>query len=354
MMELKSRKQTSTNYQVYRISNSLGMSATVSNYGLRIVSLYVSDNQGKFDDVVLGFNSINDYKSETGQYFGCIVGQYANRIENGTFLLNNQKVELDTNDGNNHLHGGFKGYHQVDWELVSYQKNHIKFQHFFAEKDYLYPGNTMVTVRYEITEKNELILEYQAKSDKETIINLSNHSFFNLKGEGKGSILDHEITVHAHQYLAVDEKLIPIGVDSVENSPFDFREKSEIKQRLNLNSEQLKFTKGFDHCYVLKKDTNDELIHAATIEEKSSGRIMKVLTTEPGVQLYTGNFLNGKLIGKTGKQYEKHAGLCLETQRFPNSPNRRDFPNSFLKANQMYTSKTIYQFLTTNDQINKI
>ena len=333
----------------YEIHNENNISISVTNFGLRIMSLKVPNNRGVLVDVVLGFDDLDDYHKKEGQYFGSIIGQYANRIEGGQFSIHKNRYQLEKNEGNNHIHGGSKGYHTVIWKLIEASIGKLKFYHFFEDNTNGYPGNTHVFVTYSITNDDEFIIEYEVTSDKDTIINVTNHSYFNLKGEGNGDVLDHLITIHSDFYLQTNKDLIPEEIKLVENTPLDLRLATRIGNPSAFEHPELKNSKGFDHCYVLKKQHNDELVHAATLEEISGGIIMKVYTTEPGMQFYTGNFLNGSLTGKSGYNYHEYAGVCLETQRYPNSPNRSDFPTSVLKSNTRFTSKTIYQFSTKNN-----
>lgn len=334
--------------KIYEISNKNGVRLRVSNFGLRILSLYVPNKNGDSIDVVLGFNNLDDYLHESTQYFGSIVGQYANRIKDAQFNLNGVTYYLEKNEGDSHIHGGSNGYHFVHWNLVKQSSNKLRFHCFFPDKENGYPGNTHVFVNYSISDKNEFIIEYEATSDADTIINLTNHSYFNLKGEGNGNILDHWVSIDSNYYLSVDDNSIPREISSVEGTPLDFRIRTMIGSEEKFQHKELKNSLGFDHCYVLKDELNQELVHAATVEESEGGIIMKVFTNEPGFQFYTGNFIDGDMKGKLGETYKKYAGFCIETQRFPNSPNREDFPSSILRSNERYTSKTIYQFLVNN------
>ena len=332
--------------EIYHINNKNNVSISITNFGLRVLALKVPNKDGDLVDVVLGFDNLDDYQNESTQYFGSIVGQYANRIENAQFTLNEIDYHLEKNGGNNHIHGGSNGYHKVSWKLVKADKNNLRFYHLFTEEKNNYPGDTHVYVNYSINDQNEFMIEYEATSEKDTIINLTNHTYFNLKGEGNENVFDHFITINSDSYLTTNKEIIPLKIKSVIDSPFDHRTKNRIGDFLENLSEPLKPSKGFDHCYVLKDKLNNELIHAATLEEPENGIIMKVFTTEPGIQLYTGNFLDGLTKGKTGKPYPQYSGVCLETQKFPNSPNRPDFPSALLKKNHQYKSTTIYSFST--------
>ncbi|SED13773.1 aldose 1-epimerase [Tenacibaculum sp. MAR_2009_124] len=332
----------------FTLANKNNVSIKITNYGLRILTLNVPDKNGHIEDVVLGFDKLDDYLTESGQYFGCIIGQYANRIENGRFILNGKKIQLDKNEKGNHLHGGCYGYHNVIWEVSAVSHNKLNFQYTFKESETGYPGTTKVEVFYELTENNEFIITYEAKSDKDTIISLTNHAYFNLKGEGNGTIEDHFVKINANHYLSINESCIPNEIQEVDSLPLDLRDSTELKDVLRSEFSQITLANGLDHCYVLKKELNNHLNYTATVEDKSSGRILNVYTTEPGVQLYTGNFLDGTLVGKSQKAYQKYAGLCIETQQFPNAPNEKEFPSPVLKASKKYTSTTVYQFLVNN------
>lgn len=336
------------NIEVCTIINENGLSATITNYGLRILALHTPDKNKNFDNIVLGFNDIEQYHSEEGAYFGCIIGPFANRIEKAKYLQDGKQIELEANEGQNHVHGSSKGFHTVIWDIVHKDSNLVKFGHRSSEIETGYPGTMNIQVTYELTNKDELVISYLGETDTSTIMSLTNHSYFNLKGEGDGSILDHYIQIDAINYVTVNKELIPLEISPVENTPFDFREPSLIGKGLEIAHEQFENTKGYDHCFVLKALNNDELKHAVNLEDKTSGRVLDVFTTEPGIQLYTGNFLDGKLKGKSGEKYEKYSGLCLETQQFPNSPNRPDFPNPTIGPKKKYQSKTIYQFSVTN------
>lgn len=335
--------------ELFFLTNQNGLEVCLCNYGVRVISLMVPDKNGKFEDVVLGFNSIKEYKDIEGRYFGSIIGQYANRIEKGIFSINNKEYTLDLNEGENHLHGGSVGYNDVVWNVLKVTNNTVTFQRSFDDGQNGYPGNLDVQVTYTLTEENELKIEYEATTDTATIINLSHHSYFNLKGEGKGSIKDHVLKVNADYYTPINKELIPNqGVQSVIDSPFDFRETKVIGENLKNEIEQIKITKGYDHNYVLKQNIQKDkgLTFAAQVKELTSGRVMDVYTSEPGVQFYSGNFLNGTQIGKSNEYYYPFSGFCLETQHFPNSPNTPDFPCTCLQVNDTYKSSTIYKFST--------
>ena len=333
--------------ELYVLKNHQGIEATISNYGLRLVSLLVPDRENVCKDVVLGFAKLDTYKHIDGAYFGCIIGQYANRIANGRFQLGNEICQLDQNNGPNHLHGGSTGYHSVAWKATNITANSLTFEKTFHEHTNGYPGNTTVTVTYSLTEENSFDIHYKATTDIRTIINLTNHSFFNLKGEGNGNIEDHKLMINADQYLPVNAQLIPNqGLQPVTNTVFDFRTAKTIGQDLHKKNEQLSSAQGYDHNYVLDQAQKDKesMVLAAIVSEEQSGRVMTVYTSEPGMQFYSGNHISSKLIGKQGKAYQPRSGFCLETQHFPNSPNNNDFPSVELAPGESYESRTRYQF----------
>jgi aldose 1-epimerase len=326
---------------LYTLTNDSGMVVKITNYGGIVTSLTVPDKNGKFDDVVLGFDSLDQYL-EGHPYFGALVGRYGNRIAKGKFTLNGTEYKLAANNGENHLHGGIKGFDKVVWnaEIVK-QENEVGVKLSYLSKDGEegYPGNLSVVVTYTLTKNNELKINYEAETDKPTPVNLTHHSYFNLKGAGNGDILGHLLTIDADRFTPVDEGLIPTGeLKSVKDTPMDFTVPKAIGERIN----QVKG--GYDHNYVLN-GWDGSLRLAAKVVEPLSGREMEVWTTEPGLQFYTGNFLDGTITGKNGKVYNKHYGFCLETQHFPDSPNKPGFPSTILELGEKYTHKTIYKFL---------
>ena len=334
--------------KLYTLKNDAGMTVKVTNYGAIITSIVVPDREGKLADIALGYNRVEDYINAVDKpYFGAIVGRYGNRIARGQFKINGETYTLAKNNGKNHLHGGIIGFDKVIWEAeVDEANNAIKLSYLAKDKEEGYPGNLQVTVVYQLTNNNELIITYHAVTDKTTPINLTQHTYFNLKGEGNGTILDHELMLNAEQYTPVDEGLIPTGeIASVVGTPFDFSTAKPIGQDIEQNNEQLRFGGGYDHNWVLNKSTKDsELTLAAKVFEPTTGRVMKVYTTEPGVQFYCGNFLDGRLQGKAGKTYVYRAGFCLETQHFPDSPNQPEFPSTLLIPESEYRSKTKISF----------
>jgi aldose 1-epimerase len=296
--------------------------------------------------VVLGFDSIDGYLMRTS-YFGVLVGRYGNRIAKGRFTLNGVEYKLATNNGENSLHGGVKGFNKAVWKVRDVsdgQSPRLELTYLSKDGEEGYPGNLSVTVVYTLTDSNELRIDYSATTDKDTVVNLTNHSYFNLAGQGEGDILGHELTLFAGKFTPSDKVLIPTGeLRSVEGTPFDFRKPVAIGARIGQNDEQLKFGGGYDHNFVLSSG-GGALALAARVYEPKTGRVMEVLTTEPGIQFYTGNFLDGTLSGKGGKAYAKRSGFCLETQHFPDSPNHPQFPSTVLRTGGRYQTTTVYRF----------
>jgi aldose 1-epimerase len=335
--------------ELYTLTNSKGMEATIMTYGGIIVSLKVPDRSGKSGDVVLGFDSFEAYLKEH-PYFGAIIGRYGNRIGKGRFSLNGVEYKLARDDGENHLHGGIKGFDKVVWKAKQVEgrgRSALELSYLSKDGEEGYPGNLSVTVTYTLTEANEVRIDYQATTDKDTVVNLTNHSYFNLAGQGEGDILGHQMMINADRFTPIDSGLIPTGeLQSVDGTPFDFRRPHTIGERIEVDVQQLKFGKGYDHDFVLNGSAGT-LRLAARVIEPGSGRVMEVSTTEPGVQFYSGNFLDGKLRGKGGKVYQARYGFCLETQHFPDSPNKPGFPSVVLKPGGRYQTTTVYRFSTT-------
>jgi aldose 1-epimerase len=329
--------------KLYSLSNAHGLKMDVTNYGGRIVTLFTPDKLGTFGDIVLGYDSLKEYL--TGNlYFGSLIGRYGNRIAKGKFSLKGKEYQLSLNNGVNALHGGPKGFHQVYWNVTSSTGNSVRMTYRSADGEENYPGNLEATVTYTLTDANELVIEYEAKTDQETVVNLTHHSFFNLTGAGNGDILNHEMTINADEFTPVDSTLIPTGeLRKVKGTPFDFTSPHLIGERINLSDEQLKFGKGYDHNFVLRKKAG-EFSLAASVVEPTSGRTMEVWTTEPGLQFYSGNFLTGKDVGKGAKAYSFRSAFCLETQHFPDSPNHSNFPSTVLGPRDTYKQKTVYKF----------
>jgi aldose 1-epimerase len=316
--------------------------ARIATYGGTVVSLKTPDRQGKSADVVLGFDDVDGYVANfngpSDAFFGAIIGRYANRIAHGSFSLDGKKYSLPLNNGENSLHGGPHGFNNVIWKAKPIA-NGIELRYLSKDGEAGYPGNLSATVRYTLV-KGDLRIEYSATTDKATVVNLTNHSYFNLAGEG--DILNHQLTLHASRFTPVDEGLIPTGeLKSVESTPFDFRKATAVGARIKADDEQLHLGRGYDHNWVLDSG-GGKLSEAAELYDPTSGRVLKVLTDQPGIQFYSGNFLDGSIKGKGGKPDELHAALCLETQHFPDSPNHPDFPTTELKPGERYHTVTVY------------
>lgn len=332
---------------LYTLTNKNGLKADFTNYGQRLIALNVPDKNGKMGDVVLGLSTLDDYMNGPKNNFGAVIGRYGNRIAKGKFSIKKTKYKLAKNNGDNHLHGGTIGFDAVIWKARQTASNQIEFTRVSPHMEEGYPGNLEVKVTYILSDKNELKISYEAVADKTTIINLTNHSYFNLKGEGKGDVNDHVMMINASAYTPVDAGLIPIGtIDSVKGTPFDFTRPKTIRKDLDSNHAQMVIGGGYDHNFVLNQSpkNSEGLVLAARVTEPTSGRIMEVYTSEPGVQLYGGNFLNGSSIGKSGKPYLKRNAFCLETQHFPDSPNQKSFPSTLLEPGDKYKSTTVYKF----------
>ena len=329
---------------LFLIRNNKGMEATITNYGARVVSLMAPDRNGQFADVVLGYNSFQDYLFGNEPYFGATTGRYANRIGGAQFSLDGKTYTLARNNEANHLHGGIKGFNAAVWDATQIDDSGLELKYLSKHEEENYPGNLMVTVTYTLTDDNELVINYSATTDQKTIVNLTNHSYFNLAGEGHPSILDHELQLNANHFTPTDQGLIPTGeIASVEGTPLDFRQSTKIGARIDQDFEALKFGGGYDHNFVLNQ-SKAVISKAATVYEPTTGRVMEVFTTEPGLQLYTGNFLNGSEVGKSGKPYVHRSAFCLETQHFPDSPNKPDFPTTVLNPGDTYKSYCSYKF----------
>jgi aldose 1-epimerase len=332
---------------LYTLENLNGLEANITNYGGLVVSLMVPDKNGKLGDVVLGYDNLNDYLGST-PYFGALIGRYGNRIAKGRFTINGVEYQLAQNDGVNSLHGGLRGFDKVVWQaekVDSHDGPALRLTYTSKEGEEDYPGTLHCTVTYTLTTKNELKIEYIAETDKPTFANLTQHSYFNLKDGGASDILGHELMIKASKFTPVDKDLIPTGeLRPVAGTPFDFNQPTAIGVRLSSEDEQMLFAKGYDHNWVLDRQGKDlELV--ASVYEPVSGRFMEVQTTEPGMQFYCGNFLDGTNKGKGGTVYRHRTGLCLETQHFPDSPNHPNFPTTELKPGETYTQTTVYRFL---------
>ena len=316
----------------------------VTNYGARIVSLVVRDKFNQNLDIVLGFKSIDDYLKANEPYHGATIGRYANRISKGVFLLDGKKYNLPINNGINHLHGGPKGFHNKIWSIVSFDKEKIVMTLNSEDGEMGYPGNLDVELTYQIVD-NQLEISYKATTDKKTPINLTNHSFFNLAGEGSGTINNHILKLNSDFYTPVDSTLIPLGEKRlVDDSPFDFRKPKAIGSEINSSDNQIVYGGGYDHNFILNKTAQDTLSHAATVFEPTRGVKMDIYTTEPAIQFYGGNFMDGSDVGKYGKNFLYRESFALETQHYPDSPNNQDFPNVYLSPSETYRSTSIYRF----------
>ncbi len=328
--------------KIFTLTNSNGIVVKISDWGGTVAGILAPDKDGNMADIALGFDSPGEYP-EKSPYFGCITGRYANRIAKGKFSIDGTEYTLATNNDANHLHGGEKGFDKQLWN-GKIDGSKLVFTWTSPDGDQGYPGELACEVTYTLTDKNELRIDYSATTSKPTVINLTNHTYFNLKGAGQGTILDHELMIKADKYCAIDAGAIPLeGLADVEGTPFDFRTATAIGARVEEDNQQLKNGLGYDHNWCIKDSRDGKLEHVATLSEASSGRKLDVYTTEPGLQFYGGNYLDG-LKGKGGETYEFRGALCLEAQTFPDSPNRPDFPSAVLRPGETYTQTTVYQF----------
>jgi aldose 1-epimerase len=332
---------------LYVLTNKHGMEAAITNYGATLVSLKVPDKGGKAGDVVLGYDNVGDYASGKS-FFGATVGRYGNRIGHATFKLDGVTYSLPKNDGDNHLHGVFNKVMWTAKDVSTAAGQSLELTYLSKDGEEGYPGNLSVRVIFTVPSgENALKIDYTATTDKDTVLNLTHHSYFNLSGQGNGDILKDELTLHASKFTPVDATLIPTGeLRPVKGTPFDFLKATAIGARIDKDDEQLKFGKGYDHNWVLDRKAATGLSLAAEVYDPQTGRVMSVSTTEPGIQFYTGNFLDGTVKGKDGKTYAHRGAICLETQHYPDSPNHPDFPTSELKPGQRYHTTTIYKFST--------
>ena len=335
-----------TAVRVFTLTNDAGMEVRAISYGAILVSIKVPDRNGQFGDVVVGHDSLEGYLTRS-RFFGALVGRYGNRIAGGQFTLDGRTYTLAKNNGPNHLHGGVRGFDKVVWQgRVNKDKAEpsVTFTRTSPDGEEGYPGNLAVSVTYTVTNRNELVIDYHATTDKPTIVNLTNHSYFNLAGEGNGDILGHQVTIEADHYTPVDAGQIPTGaLAPVAGTPFDFTTPTAVGARIDADHEQLTIGTGYDHNFVLRR-SGPGLVQAARIVEPSSGRTLDVRTTEPGLQFYTGNKLDGSYNGKSGHGYGKRSALCLETQHFPDSPNKPAFPSTVVRPGEEYRSTTVYAF----------
>ena len=333
---------------LYTLTNKNGMEVAISNYGGTVVSLKAPDNKGKFDDIVLGYDKVKDYEAGKA-YFGAIIGRYGNRIGKAKFSIGKSNYTLATNNGENTLHGGNVGFNRRVWtakDVSGPTGAALELIYLSKDGEEGFPGNLSCKVVYTLTEQNSLKIDYSATTDKETVVNLTNHSYFNLTGQGNGDILQHHLLLHADRFTPVDAGLIPTGeLRPVKGTPFDFLKPTAIGARINQDEEQIKLGMGYDHNFVLNRGIkNGALALAAVVHEPTTGRVLEVWTTEPGVQFYTGNFLDGTGTGKGGKPYARRTAFCLETQHFPDSPNHPAFPSTLLKPGAHYRTTTVYKF----------
>jgi aldose 1-epimerase len=330
---------------LYILTNKNGMETSITNYGGTVVTLKVPDRNGKLDDVVLGYDKLDDYAAGKA-YFGAIIGRYANRIAHAKFTLDGITYTLPKNDGDNHLHGNFNKRVWTAKDVSTSAGQALELTYLSKDGEEGFPGNLSVKVVYTLTDQNELKIDYSATTDKDTVLNLTNHCYFNLAGQGNGDILQHQLMIRADRFPPVDASLIPTGeLRSVKGTPFDFTTATAIGARIDQDDQQLKLGRGYDHNWVLNSGTAGSLSLAAQAYEPHSGRLLEVSTTEPGLQFYTGNFLDG-IRGKGGKVYNRRYAFCLETQHFPDSPNHPNFPSTVLKPGQSFRSTTVYRFST--------
>ncbi len=328
---------------LFTMKNKNGLEMNVTNYGGRIVSFLAPDKTGKMEDVVLGFDSLDSYLDLKNNY-GAAIGRYGNRIAKGLFTLGDAQYTLATNNGVNHLHGGNVGYSSKVWDAVMKNPNELELSLVSPDMDEGFPGELKVVMTYKLTDDNELVINYSATTDKQTICNLTNHSYFNLHGAGNGDVLDHVLYINADAITPVDSTLIPTGeIMPVAGTPFDFKTPAAIGSRINEDHQQLKFGNGYDHNFVLN-NAETGLTLAASVYEPVSGRFMEVFTDQPGIQIYGGNFLNGQVPGKGNKPYNFRTAICLETQCFPDSPNQPEFPSVVLNPGETYSHTCIYKF----------
>lgn len=331
----------------YTLKNANGVEVNIITYGGRITSLKVPNKDGKLENVVLGHDTMDGYLRDENPFFGALIGRFGNRIAKGKFTLNGNEYTLATNDGCNHLHGGVNGFDRVIWTAESMEgteNSSLKLTYLSKDVEEGYPGNLNVTVVYTLTKDATLEVSYKATTDKATVVNLTQHAYFNLTGDFSKTILDHDVAIAADTYLPVDETLIPTGeIRNVQNTPFDFTLAKQIAKEINADNEQLKRGQGYDHCWVLNGDKGT-LSFAASAYDETSGRFMEIYSEEPAIQFYTGNFLDGTLPMPNGGTYAHRTGFCLETQHYPDSPNQKKFPSTVLEPGETYITKTVFKF----------
>lgn len=332
---------------LYILQNKKGLEIAITNYGAKIVSILAPDKNGRPVDVVLGHDSIDDYVSSEEAYFGAVCGRYGNRIAKGKFTLDGVTFDkLAVNNGPNSLHGGLKGFNAVVWDAEQTGDQTLKLTYVSADGEEGFPGRLVTTVTYRLSDDNELVISYEAETDKPTVVNLTNHSYFNLSGAGDPSVADHTLEIAADTYLPTDETAIPYGApEKVEGTPMDFRTPHRVGERIDEPFQQLVWARGYDHTYILNKNAG-ELSFCARCSSPKTGIVMETYTTQPGVQLYTGNWMTGNMRGKFDQRYPARAALCLETQHFPDSPNKPEYPSTVLRPGEKYEQTTIYRFDT--------
>lgn len=330
---------------LYTLDSGNGLVVQVTNFGLHIVAVWSKDRYGNFADITLGYKDIDSYSNgKNDRYLGSIVGRYANRIAKGCFFIEGKEFHVPINNNGQSLHGGLSGFDLKVWDVVNISSKSIEFTYTSKDGEEGYPGNLRINVIYSLTNDNELIITYHATTDKTTVVNLSNHAYFNLKGEGMGSITDHELTINADFFTPVTSVQIPNGeITKVENTPFDFTKSKLISKDIEAEDEQIKFGFGYDHNWVINRKERGEIVLAVSLYDKSTGRYLEVFTDQPGVQCYTGNFLNGDCTGKSGKPLNKREGIAMETQNFPDSPNSTYFPSPILYPKDVYKHTCIYK-----------
>lgn len=332
---------------LYTLNNKNGVKISVTNFGARVIELYVPDRNGNYDDIVLGYDHIDKYLNNTGERFlGAVCGRYANRIANGTFEIEGKVYHLPINNNGQTLHGGIKGLDSVVWDIVSSSNSKILFRYVSPNMEEGFPGTLTITMTYELNDEDEFRITYNAATNQATHVNLTHHSFFNFQGEGKGRINDHILQINADQFIPVDEVSIPLGVyESVQNTPMDFLRPNAIGSRLTEPYPQLKLAGGYDHNWILSETKRETIELAATVYEPISGRYMEVWTDQPGIQFYGGNFFDGKTASKDGRGAYSHQGaFALETQHFPDTPNQKNFPSTLLYPNEEYKHICVYKF----------
>lgn len=331
---------------LFTLNSDNGLIVQITNYGGRIVSIWFPDRDGNYADLVVGYGNINQYLAPEGNlYFGAIIGRYANRIANGKFLLDGREYQLEKNNNGNCMHGGFNGYNNVIWSVLKHTNKELRLSYTSIDGDGGFPGTLKVTVVYKINTDNELEISYEAVSDKNTIVNLTNHTFFNLKGCGNGTITDNILYINADSMTPVDNNMIPTGqIMSVNRTPFDFRNSKPISSGVNSKNIQIQYANGYDHNWVLNRKSNIDNELAASLYEPKSGRLLQVFTNQPGIQIYTGNYFNGSYAGKYGNSVKYREAIAIETQKFPDSPNHLNFPSTTLRRGEIYKHLCIYKF----------